>query len=62
MSLFIFCISYLEIFPNLFHELKMYLFGFSFAYPSLKTLGEDLVTVLDFLHVKYIIGLGEVLY
>lgn len=31
----------------------------SFVYPSLKTLGEDLVTVLDFLHVKYIIGLGE---
>lgn len=40
----------------------MFVFGFSFAYPSLKTLGEDLVTVLDFLHVKYIIGLGEVLY
>lgn len=40
----------------------MYVFDFSFAYPSLKTLGEDLVTVLDFLHVKYIIGLGEVLY
>lgn len=31
----------------------------SFQFPSLKTLGEDLVTVLDFLHVKYIIGLGE---
>lgn len=25
----------------------------------MKTLGEDLVTVLDFLHVKYVIGLGE---
>lgn len=32
---------------------------FSFVFPSLKTLGEDLVTVLDFLHVKYVIGLGE---
>lgn len=31
----------------------------SFVFPSLKTLGEDLVTVLDFLHVKYVIGLGE---
>lgn len=31
----------------------------SFQFPSLQTLGEDLVTVLDFLHVKYIIGLGE---
>lgn len=31
----------------------------SFIFPSLKTLGEDLVTVLDFLHVKYVIGLGE---
>lgn len=25
----------------------------------MKTLGEDLVTILDFLHVKYVIGLGE---
>lgn len=31
----------------------------TFQFPSLKTLGEDLVTVLDFLHVKYVIGLGE---
>ncbi|PSN45453.1 Uncharacterized protein C0J52_15054 [Blattella germanica] len=31
----------------------------SFQFPSLQTLGEDLVTVLDFLHVKYVIGLGE---
>ncbi|XP_031638556.1 uncharacterized protein ZK1073.1 isoform X3 [Contarinia nasturtii] len=31
----------------------------TFVFPSLKTLGEDLVTVLDFLHVKYVIGLGE---
>lgn len=31
----------------------------SFQFPSLQVLGEDLVTVLDFLHVKYIIGLGE---
>ncbi|CRK98519.1 CLUMA_CG011872, isoform D [Clunio marinus] len=31
----------------------------SFAFPSLQTLGEDLVTVLDYLHVKYVIGLGE---
>lgn len=28
-------------------------------FPTLQTLGEDLVTVLDFLHVKYVIGLGE---
>lgn len=32
---------------------------FSFNFPSLQTLGEDLVTILDFLHVKYVIGLGE---
>jgi hypothetical protein len=31
----------------------------SFVFPSLQTLGEDLVTVLDYLHVKYVIGLGE---
>ncbi|XP_055693385.1 uncharacterized protein ZK1073.1 isoform X4 [Lutzomyia longipalpis] len=31
----------------------------NFPFPSLQTLGEDLVTVLDFLHVKYVIGLGE---
>ncbi|XP_030374900.1 exocyst complex component 4 isoform X3 [Scaptodrosophila lebanonensis] len=31
----------------------------SFPFPSLQTLGEDLVTVLDYLHVKYVIGLGE---
>ncbi|KAL5274072.1 hypothetical protein ACFFRR_000683 [Megaselia abdita] len=31
----------------------------SFNFPSLQTLGEDLVTILDFLHVKYVIGLGE---
>ncbi|KAL7033001.1 hypothetical protein ACKWTF_007451 [Chironomus riparius] len=31
----------------------------NFAFPSLQTLGEDLVTVLDYLHVKYVIGLGE---
>lgn len=30
-----------------------------FNYPSFQTLGEDLVTILDFLHVKYVIGLGE---
>ncbi|XP_015604237.1 uncharacterized protein ZK1073.1 isoform X2 [Cephus cinctus] len=30
-----------------------------FQFPSLQTLGEDLVTVLDFLHVKYVVGLGE---
>ncbi|XP_047114181.1 uncharacterized protein ZK1073.1 isoform X4 [Schistocerca piceifrons] len=30
-----------------------------FQFPSLQQLGEDLVTVLDFLHVKYVIGLGE---
>lgn len=40
--------SQLNIFPR-----------FSFAFPSLQTLGEDLVTVLDYLHVKYVIGLGE---
>lgn len=36
-----------------------YLYFNSFQFPSLKTLGEDVVTVLDFLHVKYVIGLGE---
>lgn len=25
----------------------------------MQMLGEDLVTVLDFLHIKYVIGLGE---
>lgn len=35
------------------------LFFSSFTFPSLQTLGEDLVTVLDYLHVKYVIGLGE---
>lgn len=29
------------------------------SFPTLQTLGEDLVTVLDFLHVKYVVGLGE---
>lgn len=29
------------------------------SFPSLQTLGEDLVTVLDFLHVRYVIALGE---
>lgn len=42
------------------HFLFFFLFfRYSFTFPSLQTLGEDLVTVLDFLHVKYIIGLGE---
>lgn len=31
----------------------------SFPFPTLQMMGEDLVTVLDFLHVKYVIGLGE---
>lgn len=31
----------------------------NFPFPSLQALGEDLVTVLDYLHVKYVIGLGE---
>ncbi|XP_017465858.1 PREDICTED: uncharacterized protein ZK1073.1 isoform X2 [Rhagoletis zephyria] len=31
----------------------------NFQFPSLQTLGEDLITVLDFLHVKYVMGLGE---
>ncbi|XP_039231006.1 exocyst complex component 4 isoform X7 [Drosophila yakuba] len=30
-----------------------------FPFPTLQSLGEDLVTVLDYLHVKYVIGLGE---
>ncbi|CAB0002075.1 unnamed protein product [Nesidiocoris tenuis] len=29
------------------------------SFPSLQVLGEDLVTILDFLHVKYVICLGE---
>jgi len=28
-------------------------------FPTMQMLGEDLVTVLDFLHIKYVIGLGE---
>ncbi|XP_052868533.1 uncharacterized protein ZK1073.1 isoform X6 [Anopheles cruzii] len=31
----------------------------TFQFPSLQLLGEELVTVLDFLHVKYVIGVGE---
>ncbi|XP_046658900.1 uncharacterized protein ZK1073.1 isoform X2 [Homalodisca vitripennis] len=31
----------------------------SFQFPSLQTLGEDLIAVLDFVKVKYVIGLGE---
>jgi len=31
----------------------------SFHFPTMQMIGEDLVTVLDFLHVKYVIGLGE---
>ncbi|CAB3376315.1 Hypothetical predicted protein [Cloeon dipterum] len=30
-----------------------------FSFPTMATLGEDLVTVLDYLHIKYVIGLGE---
>lgn len=30
-----------------------------FQFPSLQTLGEDLASVLDFVNVKYVIGLGE---
>lgn len=30
-----------------------------FQFPTLQTLGEDLVTVLDYLHVRYVVGLGE---
>lgn len=31
----------------------------SFQFPSLQQLGEELVTILDFVKVKYVIGLGE---
>jgi len=31
----------------------------NFTFPTMQMLGEDLVTVLDFLHIKYVIGLGE---
>ncbi|KAL5235132.1 hypothetical protein ACI65C_002542 [Semiaphis heraclei] len=31
----------------------------SFQFPSLQVLGEDLVAVLDTLHIRYVIGLGE---
>lgn len=31
----------------------------TYQFPSLQALGEDLITVLDFLHVKYVLGLGE---
>jgi len=30
-----------------------------FEFPALQTIGEDLVTVLDFLHIKYVVCLGE---
>ncbi|ODM97826.1 hypothetical protein Ocin01_08859 [Orchesella cincta] len=30
-----------------------------FQFPTMQMIGEDLVTVLDFLHIKYVIGLGE---
>lgn len=30
-----------------------------YQFPSLQTLGEDLVTVLDFLHIRYAVGIGE---
>ncbi|KAK3930787.1 hypothetical protein KUF71_024144 [Frankliniella fusca] len=30
-----------------------------FEYPSLDVIGEDLVTILDFLHLKYVVLLGE---
>lgn len=48
--------------PTMKHHNSNEIFFFSpisFAFPSLQTLGEDLVTVLDYLHVKYVIGLGE---
>nr|CAD7401231.1 unnamed protein product [Timema cristinae] len=28
-------------------------------FPTMQQLGEELLTVVDFLHVKYVIGLGE---
>ncbi|XP_030027923.1 uncharacterized protein ZK1073.1 isoform X4 [Manduca sexta] len=31
----------------------------SYQFPSLQTLGEDLITVLDFLQIRYAVGLGE---
>ncbi|XP_063531941.1 uncharacterized protein ZK1073.1 isoform X1 [Cydia strobilella] len=31
----------------------------SYQFPPLQTLGEDLITVLDFLHVRYAVGIGE---
>ncbi|VVC31635.1 Hypothetical protein CINCED_3A009385 [Cinara cedri] len=31
----------------------------SFQFPTLQVLGEDLVAVLDTLHIRYVIGLGE---
>lgn len=37
----------------------LYTSKISFNFPTLQMLGEDLVTVLDFLHVKYVMGLGE---
>jgi pimeloyl-ACP methyl ester carboxylesterase len=33
--------------------------GDDFQFPTMQMIGEDLVTVLDFLHIKYVIGLGE---
>nr|CAD7452692.1 unnamed protein product [Timema tahoe] len=31
----------------------------TFPFPTMQQLGEELLTVVDFLHVKYVIGLGE---
>lgn len=42
----------LNLLTNWFNELR-------FQFPPLQTLGEDLVSVLNFLHVKYVICLGE---
>lgn len=56
------CIKGKKYDENLYLESRKYLtlwFLISFQFPTLQTLGEDLVIVLDFLHVKYVIGLGE---
>lgn len=37
----------------------IFFLGYRYQFPSLQTLGEDLITVLDFLHVRYAVGLGE---
>lgn len=44
---------------KIFVERNDNVFKYRFQFPTLQVLGEDLVSVLNFLHVKYVICLGE---